>query len=93
MVRGVDHDTAAFAVNTIRSWWYNVGRSRYPHARRLLTTADCGGSNGNRLWVWKTRLAELAAETGLEMTVCHCPPGTSKWNKVEHRLFSFISVN
>jgi hypothetical protein len=90
---GVDHDTAAFAVNAIRSWWYNVGRRRYRGARRLLVTADCGGSNGNRLWAWKARLAELAAETGLEITVCHFPPGTSKWNRVEHRLFSFISIN
>jgi hypothetical protein len=90
---GVDHDTAGFAVNAIRSWWYNVGRVRYPHARRLLVTADCGGSNGNRLWTWKARLAEFAAETGLTVTVCHFPPGTSKWNKVEHKLFSFISIN
>jgi hypothetical protein len=90
---GVDHDTAAFAVNAIRSWWYNVGWDRYPRADRLLITADCGGSNGSRLWAWKARLADLAAETGLEITVCHFPPGTSKWNKVEHRLFSFISIN
>jgi hypothetical protein len=90
---GVDHDTAAFAVNAIRAWWYNVGRVRYPGAGSLLVTADCGGSNGNRLWAWKARLAELAAETGLAITVCHFPPGTSKWNKVEHRLFSFISIN
>jgi Rhodopirellula transposase DDE domain len=90
---GVDHDTAAFAVNAIRAWWYNVGRDRYPDTGRLLITADCGGSNGNRLWVWKAQLAELAAETGLTITVCHFPPGTSKWNKVEHRLFSFISIN
>jgi Rhodopirellula transposase DDE domain len=86
---GVDHDAAAFAVNAIRAWWYNVGRDRYPAADRLLITADCGGSNGNRPWAWKARLAELAAETGLQVTVCHFPPGTSKWNKVEHRLFSF----
>ncbi|SRR6266550_7365019 len=90
---GVDHDTAAFAVNAIRAWWFNVGRDRYPTADRLLITADCGGSNGNRPWAWKARLAELAAETGLQITVCHFPPGTSKWNKVEHRLFSFISIN
>jgi hypothetical protein len=90
---GVDHDTAAFAVNAIRAWWYNVGRGRYPRAGRLLITADCGGSNGNRPWAWKARLAELATETGLQVTVCHFPPGTSKWNKVEHRLFSFISIN
>jgi hypothetical protein len=90
---GVDHDTAAFAVNAIRAWWYNVGRDRYPGATRLLITADCGGSNGNRPWAWKAQLAELAVETGLRITVCHFPPGTSKWNKVEHRLFSFISIN
>ena len=90
---GVDHDTAAFAVNAIRAWWYNVGWDRYPRADRLLITADCGGSNGNRPWAWKARLAELAAETGLQITVCHFPPGTSKWNKVEHRLFSFISIS
>ncbi len=90
---GGDHDTAAFAVNAIRAWWYNVGRDRYSRAGRLLITADCGGSNGNRLWAWKAQLAALAAETGLEITVCHFPPGTSKWNKVEHRLFSFISIN
>ncbi len=90
---GVDHDTAAFAVNAIRAWWYNIGRGRYPGSRRLLVTADCGGSNGNRPWAWKARLAELAAEIGLQVTVCHFPPGTSKWNKVEHRLFSFISIN
>jgi hypothetical protein len=90
---GVDHDTAAFAVNAIRAWWYNIGRDRYPRSQRLLITADCGGSNGNRPWAWKARLAELAAQTGLQVTVCHFPPGTSKWNKVEHRLFSFISIN
>jgi Rhodopirellula transposase DDE domain len=83
---GIDHDTAAFAVNAIRAWWYDVGRNRYPRARRLLITADCGGSNGNRPWAWKARLAEPAAETGLAITECHFPPGTSKWNKVEHRL-------
>jgi hypothetical protein len=90
---GVDHDTAAFAVNAIRAWWYNVGRDRYPGVARLLITADCGGSNGNRPWAWKAQLAEFAAQTGLQITVCHFPPGTSKWNKVEHRLFSFISIN
>jgi hypothetical protein len=90
---GVDHDTAAFAVNAIRAWWYNVGRDRYPNAQRLLITADCGGSNGNRPWAWKARLGELAAQIGLPIVVCHFPPGTSKWNKVEHRLFSFISIN
>jgi hypothetical protein len=90
---GVDHDTAPFAVNAIRTWWQRVGRDRYPHARRLLLTADGGGSNGYRLRAWKVELAALAAETGLDITVCHFPPGTSKWNRVEHRLFSFISIN
>jgi hypothetical protein len=90
---GVDHDTAAFAVNAIRTWWETVGRDRYPGAGRLLVTADCGGSNGYRLRAWKRELAVFAAETGLEVTVCHFPPGTSKWNRVEHRLFSFISIN
>jgi hypothetical protein len=90
---GVDHDTAPFAVNAIRTWWEHVGRERYPKATRLLVTADGGGSNGYRLHAWKVELATLAAETGLDITVCHYPPGTSKWNKVEHRLFSFISIN
>ena len=90
---GVDHDTAPFAVNAIRTWWHTVGRVRYPGAGRLLVTADGGGSNGHRLRAWKVELARLAAETGLEIAVCHFPPGTSKWNKVEHRLFSFISIN
>ena len=90
---GVDHDTSAFAVNTIRSWWNAVGRGAYPGASRLLITADGGGSNGYRTRLWKTELAALAAETGLVITVCHLPPGTSKWNKIEHRLFSRISIN
>jgi hypothetical protein len=90
---GVDHDTAGFAVNAIRTWWTTIGRDRYPDSTRLLVTADGGGSNGYRLRAWKLQLAALAAETGLEITVCHFPPGTSKWNKVEHRLFSFISLN
>jgi len=90
---GVDHDTAAFAVAAIRSWWDRVGRVRYPKAGRLLVTADCGGSNGYRLRAWRVELARFAAETGLAVTVCHFPPGTSKWNRVEHRLFSFISIN
>jgi Rhodopirellula transposase DDE domain len=90
---GVDHETAAFAVNAIRTWWDTVGRHRYPDTGRLLVTADCGGSNGSRLRAWKVQLARLAADTGLDITVCHFPPGTSKWNKVEHRLFSFISIN
>lgn len=90
---GVDHDTSAFAVNTIRSWWNTVGRGAYPGASRLLITADGGGSNGYRTRLWKTELAQLATETGLTITVCHLPPGTSKWNKIEHRLFSRISIN
>jgi hypothetical protein len=90
---GVDHDTAPFAVNAIRAWWTQVGRRRYPDATRLMLTADAGGSNGYRLRAWKVELAKLAAETGMDITVCHFPPGTSKWNKVEHRLFSFISIN
>jgi hypothetical protein len=90
---GTDHDTAAFAVESIRCWWNTLGKDRYPRARRLLVTADAGGSNGYRTGAWKTGLAQLAAETGLEVTVCHFPPGTSKWNKIEHRLFSQISRN
>ena len=90
---GTDHDTAAFAVNTIRGWWETIGRPCYPDASRLLITADGGGSNGYRLRAWKTELAALATETGLTITVCHLPPGTSKWNKIEHRLFSHISMN
>ena len=90
---GIDHDTSAFAVNTIRSWWNTVGRNTYPGVSRLLITADGGGSNGYRTRLWKTELAQLATETGLRITVCHLPPGTSKWNKIEHRLFSRISIN
>ena len=90
---GVDHDTAAFAVATIRGWWQRVGRDRYPHSRRLLISADGGGSNSSRSRTWKAELAGLAAETGLEITVCHLPPGTSKWNNIEHRLFCHISMN
>jgi hypothetical protein len=90
---GTDHDTSAFAVNTIRSWWTTTGRDAYPGAARLMITADGGGSNGYRTRLWKTELAQLAAETGLAITVCHLPPGTSKWNKIEHRLFSRISIN
>ena len=89
---GTDHDTAQFAVHTIRAWWQKVGREAYPQASRLLVTADGGGSNGYRTRLWKTELARFAAETGLEVTVCHLPPGTSKWNKIEHRLFSQISL-
>ena len=90
---GIDHDTAAFAVGTIRSWWRDVGRRVYPAARSLLITADCGGSNGNRLRLWKWELQKFADDTGLSVRVSHLPPGTSKWNKIEHRLFSFISQN
>ena len=90
---GTDHDTAAFAVETIRRWWMTMGRERYPEATRLLVTADAGGSNGYRLRLWKWELQKLADETGLEIAVCHFPPGTSKWNKIEHRLFSAITMN
>jgi len=90
---GVDHDTAEFAVESIRRWWRWMGRSSYPKATRLLITADSGGSNGARVRLWKWELQQLADETGLEIAVCHFPPGTSKWNKIEHRLFSFISQN
>ena len=90
---GTDHDTAAFAVESIRRWWNAAGSSEYPAARWLLITADAGGSNGYRTRAWKAGLAALGAETGLQITVCHFPPGTSKWNKVEHRLFSHITMN
>ena len=90
---GTDHDTGAFAVASIRGWWRFEGRRLYPHVRQLLSTADGGGSNGYRLRQWKMELQGLADSTGLSITVCHFPPGTSKWNKVEHRLFSFISSN
>jgi hypothetical protein len=90
---GTDHDTAAFAVESIRRWWNARGSQDYPDARRLLITADAGGSNGYRTRAWKAELAALAVETGLEITVCHFPPGTSKWNKIEHRLFSHITMN
>jgi len=90
---GVDHDTAAFAVESIRRWWRWMGRPSYPKARRLLITADSGGSNGARVRLWKWELQKLADETGLQISVCHFPPGTNKWNKIEHRLFSFISPN
>jgi hypothetical protein len=90
---GVDHDTSVFAVESIRRWWKTRGGLDYPNASRLLITADAGGSNGYRYRVWKSELAALAAETGLSITVCHFPPGTSKWNKIEHRLFSHITVN
>jgi hypothetical protein len=90
---GTDHDTAAFAVEAIRRWWQTMGAPLYPEATRLLVTADAGGSNGYRLRLWKLELQKLADETGLEIAVCHFPPGTSKWNKIEHRLFSAITVN
>ncbi|SED65740.1 Rhodopirellula transposase DDE domain-containing protein [Streptomyces sp. 2112.3] len=90
---GTDHDPAAFAVESIRRWWHGQGQAAYPRATRLLITADAGGSNGYRSRAWKLELARLAAETGLTITVCHLPPGTSKWNKIEHRLFSHITMN
>jgi transposase len=90
---GVDHDTAEFAVETIRRWWRSMGQPAYPKATRLLITADAGGSNGSRLRLWKVALQQLADETDLRIFVCHFPPGTSKWNKIEHRLFSYISQN
>ena len=90
---GIDHDTAAFAVNSIRRWWRTMGRRAYPRARTLLITADSGGSNGARTRLWKWELQRLATDTGLSISVRHLPPGTSKWNKIEHRLFSFISRN
>jgi transposase len=90
---GIDHDTAQFAVTSIRCWWEHLGRERYPEARTLTVTADCGGSNGYRTRLWKVELQRLADETGLAIQVCHFPPGTSKWNKIEHRLFSFITIN
>jgi transposase len=90
---GMDHDTAEFAVETIRRWWRSMGRQVYPQASRLLITADAGGSNGSRLRLWKVELQKLADQTGLKIAVCHFPPGTSKWNKIEHRLFSYISQN
>jgi hypothetical protein len=90
---GDDADTAGFAVATIGRWWAQMGRARYPKATRLLICADAGGSNGYRIRAWKVELAKLAKETGLEITVAHFPPGTSKWNKIEHRLFSFITMN
>jgi Rhodopirellula transposase DDE domain len=90
---GTDHDTAAFAVESIRRWWRGTGAADYPHATRLLITADAGGSNNHRHRAWKIELAALALQTGLAITVCHFPPGTSKWNKIEHRLFSHITLN
>lgn len=90
---GTDHDTAAFAVQTIRRWWFGMGKERYPQATQLTITADGGGSNGHRVRLWKLELSRFAQETGLDIEVHHFPPGTSKWNKIEHRLFSFITMN
>ena len=90
---GVDHDTAEFAVATLRRWWQQLGSEMYPGAKRLLVTADGGGSNGSRCRLWKLKLQEFADETGLRVTVCHFPPGTSKWNKIEHRMFCHITQN
>lgn len=90
---GIDHDTAEFAVESIRKWWTMMGQPRYPDATKLLITADGGGSNGARVRLWKSELQRFADETGLAITVCHYPPGTSKWNKIEHRLFSYITMN
>jgi hypothetical protein len=90
---GTDHDTAQFAVETLRRWWHHMGASAYPGARELLLTADGGGSNGSRSRLWKVELQRLADETGLAITVCHFPPGTSKWNKIEHRMFCHITEN
>ncbi len=90
---GIDRDTAQFSVAAIKAWWQQLGSERHPNARSLTITADCGGSNGNRTRLWKTELQHLADHTALQINVCHFPPGTSKWNKVEHRLFSFISKN
>jgi hypothetical protein len=90
---GVDHDTAEFAVETVRRWWRHMGRQTYPRAKRLLITADGGGSNGSRCRLWKVELQRLANETGLRISVCHFPPGTSKWNKIEHRMFCHMTEN
>jgi hypothetical protein len=90
---GNDHDTSAFAVNAIRIWWQKMGRERFPTLKRLMITADAGGSNGYSRRLWKVELQKLATELGIPITVCHMPPGTSKWNKIEHKLFSFITIN
>ncbi len=90
---GIDHETAAFAVESIRRWWQSVGKDLYPDSHELLILADGGGSNGTRNRLWKMHLQQLATQTGLTITVCHLPPATSKWNKIEHRLFSYISIN
>jgi hypothetical protein len=90
---GTDHDTADFAANSVLAWWQHMGREAYPQASRVMITADGGGSNGARVRLWKVGLQRIANETGLEVWMCHFPPGTSKWNKIEHRMFSFISKN
>lgn len=90
---GTDHDTASFAVETIRRWWITMGQPRYPNASKLMITADGGGSNGSRVRLWKWELQQLSNEFNLQIEVSHLPPGTSKWNKIEHRLFSCISMN
>ena len=90
---GIDNGTASFAVESIRRWWNMMGCKEYPEAKKLMITADCGGSNGYRVRLWKLELQRLADETGLEISVCHFPPSTSKWNKIEHRLFSQITMN
>jgi DDE family transposase len=90
---GINHDTAAFAVESIRRWWQELGAPRYPAARRLMITADCGGSNGARVRLWKRELQVLADELRIAISVCHLPPGTSKWNRIEHRMFAFITQN
>jgi Rhodopirellula transposase DDE domain len=90
---GISHDTAEFAVESVRRWWDRMGGAVYPGAKELLITADAGGSNGSRNRLWKTCLQELADETGLRIAVCHFPPGTSKWNKIEHRMFCHITEN
>lgn len=90
---GISHDTAEFAVASIRSWWLEMGKEVYPHAMELLITADCGGSNGYRVGLWKKKLSDLSNELGIEISVCHFPPGTSKWNKIEHRMFCHITQN
>jgi Rhodopirellula transposase DDE domain len=90
---GIDHDTSVFAVATIEKWWQHMGKEKYPDARRIFITADSGGSNGHRPWLWKRELARLATATGLEIIVSHYPPGASKWNKIEHGVFSRITQN
>ena len=90
---GVDHDTASFATESISRWWQNMGSGAYPTASKLMITADGGGSNGSRIRLWKLGLQKLSNEIGIPITVCHLPPGTSKWNKIEHRMFSYITMN